>query len=488
MSLLLICLVSSVALAGERALVFLAGPAASDPGAEDRVAQSLASAGITQVAWQSPSTLEQQLQLVAVETRSEDALCGGEVSLREWSLSVQKAETQIQLLDIAGALAQLSMAELEAGCLDRPLDREILQRLDLALARAHLLSAQQTRDPQQASFHEEQARQTINAMLALGDDLLLPSGLEPEIQALVELRPYVEPIPVAGGGDLGEVLLDGVPIGRLPRGVLPGAHIVQVVHEGSVVAAARIELSGEPTLIWGGPLYPGDVLVEVQLISSGQPASEMFRALASLLGEQVLVAAVTRDEVRVHRLDGGLVGPRGEPVEPRPGPAPVHAASALREVERELRGPFLLGASARLLSVPVGEAKDLPGWQTGLVVAGRYALREDLRLAASVGWRGRRDLLPPAYSDTWLVQTLVPAQLGARYALERGVGLEAGADLLLGWSGLRSQGAGLRLGGVLALGLAVPLGDGFRLKVDGELAAGRAYVSTAAGLGLERSF
>ncbi len=484
---LLLVLLSSPAQAAERAIVFLAGPAANEPGAQERVAQSLASAGIGQVAWQDPEAVEADLQLVSVATRSEDALCGGEVSLREWSLSVQKAETRIQLLDIDGALAQLSMAELEAGCLDRPLDREILQRLDLALARAHLLSAQ-AGDPQQASFHEEQARQTISAMLALGDDLLLPSGLEPELQALVELRPYIEPIPVAGGGDLGEVLLDGVPIGRLPRGVLPGAHIVQVVHEGSVVAAARIELSGEPTLIWGGPLYPGDVLVEVQLIGSGQPASELFRALAGLLGEQVLVASVTRDEVRVHRLDGGLIGARPTPVQP-PGPrVPTAGSASLREVERQLRGPFLIGASARLLTVPVGEGKDLPGWQTGLVVTGRYVLREDLRLAASVGYRGRRDLLPPAYTDTWLVQTMVPVQVGARYALERSVGVEAGADLLMGWSGLRNQGAGFRLGGVLALGLAVPLGDGLRLKLDGELAGGRAYVSTAAGLGIERSF
>ena len=224
----------------------------------------------------------------------------------------------------------------------------------------------------------------------------------------------------------------------------------------------------------------------IHWLSPGDPA----RRTGGFLYNARMVAGL-RDRghgVRVHRLDGSRLDAAPVPVE-RPVPASVTATSSpLREVQRELRGPFLLGASACLMSVHLGEDKDLPGWQTGVVVMGRYALREDLRLAASVGWRGRRDLLPPAYTDTWLVQTMVPVQLGARYAAEGRVGFEVGADLLMGWSGMRTEGAGFRLGGVLALGLAVPLGDGLRLRLDGEVAGGRAYVSSGAGLGLERSF
>ena len=468
-------LLASTALAGERAVVLLTGPASGDLDARQRVATVLQDSDIDQVAWATAGSLAQELQLVGVDGRAEDAMCGGPVSAHEWEMSVARAETHIQLLDVEGALAGLSLAELEAACLDAPLDRQILQRLHLAVARAHLLAAQTTDQP---DFHEEQARRSVGAMLALGDDLLLPGGLEPEIQALIELRPYVEQVPVVGVG-VGRILVDGNPVGRLPRGFSPGPHVVQVVRDGQVVGNTLLELDARPTLLHAGPVDQGDIHIELQVVGSGT-TSPLLEGIAGLYDEPVLIASVRLDEVVVVEADGTpfrSTPPPSLPVPDRPEPEPVVRST----------GPFLVGAGPSAGWV-LGQAHDVAGVQGGASVWMRYAVTPDLRVAAQVGGAGRREDLPLSYGGAHLYRAVVPVRLGARLAREADVGFELGPDVLFVWSGRFDDGPGVRLGGVLAASAARPLGDGYRLKLDAWGGGGLRYVTAGATLGVERSF
>ena len=110
-------LLLGAALASERAVVLLAGPSSGDMDARQRVADALGGTGIEEVAWRTAGSLSAEIELVSVDTRQEDVLCGGVVAAREWEVSLARAETSIQLLDVQGALAGLSSAELEAGYL-----------------------------------------------------------------------------------------------------------------------------------------------------------------------------------------------------------------------------------------------------------------------------------------------------------------------------------------------------------------------------------
>ncbi|MCP4921622.1 MAG: hypothetical protein GY913_32395 [Proteobacteria bacterium] len=469
-------LLVSTAFGGDRAVVLLTGPNSGDVDARQRVAAALADSDIDQVAWATAGSLAQEIQLVGVDGRSEDAMCGGAVSAHEWEMSVARAETKIQLLDVEGALSGLSLAELEAACLDRPLDRQILQRLHLSVARAHLLAAQANDQP---DFHEDQARRSVDAMQALGDDLMLPSGLEPEIQALIELRSYVESVPVAAGGN-GRVLVDGNAIGRLPRGFSPGPHVAQVVRGGVVVGNQLVELDERPTLIWDGLLEPSDLIIELELAGSGQ-SSSLLEAIAGLYDEPVLIASVRVDSVVIHEADG-------TPVRSRTAPELPDAPVRVDEPEIVgLGGPFLVGAGPGLGWV-MGEPRDVAGVQAGLSIWGRYAVTPDLRVAAQVGGLGRRDPLPLSYGGAHLYRAVVPGRVGVRLAREGRVGLELGADALVVWSGRFEDSPGVRVAGVLAASAARPLSDGYRLKLDAWGGGGLRYVTVGGTLGVERSF
>lgn len=477
-------LLLGAALASERAVVLLAGPSSGDMDARQRVADALGGTGIEEVAWRTAGSLSAEIELVSVDTRQEDVLCGGVVAAREWEVSLARAETSIQLLDVQGALAGLSSAELEAGCLDAPLDRKSLQRLHLAIARANLLAAQQA-DAAGAEFHEDQARNAVSAMMALGDDLLLPQGLEPEIQALIELRPYVEPIPLVGGGELGAVLVDGSPVGRLPVPIAPGAHVVQVVSGGEVVAASRVDLSGVPTLIWAGPADPSDLIIELEGVAAGMPGSDLLSAATALLGERVFIASVRPDEVLLFEADGTRVDVRV----PVPDPVVDTEPEPIPSSSTPLAGAFMLGLGPSLSWTAVGEAHDRMGLTGGGAIWLRYALREDVRLALSVGGLGRRDPLPVGYDENYVYRASVPTRLGIRLAREQpSVGVELGADLLGDWSGVYADGAGLRVGALFAVSVARPLEDDFRLKVDAWGGGGLRYLAAGAIVGVERSF
>lgn len=473
----------SAALASERAVVLLAGPSSGDMDARERVVAALSGTGVSEVAWRTAGSLSAEIDLIAVEDREEDILCGGVVASREWEVSLGRAETSIQLLDVQGALAALSLAELEAGCLDGPLDRMSLQRLHLGIARANLLAAMGA-DGSTADFHEEQARKAVGAMLALGDDLLLPQGLEPEIQALIELRPYVEPVPLVGGGKLGAVLLDGSPVGRLPKPVAPGAHVVQVVSSGEVVAAARIDLGARPTLLWAGPADPSDLVVELEGVAAGLPGSDLLVRATSLLGEQVVIASVRPDEVLLFRPDGTPIdveAPIETPVVE--GPEPIASTST------PLEGPWLLGLGPSLAWTALGEDHDLVGLTGGGSIWLRYAIREDVRVALTLGGRGRRDPLPTGYDENFVYRATIPLRLGARLAREHpSIGLELGADALLDISGVYPDGPGLRLGALFVVSVARPLPEDFRLKLDARGGGGLRYLSGGVTLGVERSF
>jgi len=468
------------ALAGERAVVLLAGPGSGDLDARERVAVAMAGTGVEEVTWRTPGSLAEEIDLVAVDRRAEDALCGGQVVNRDWEIGLGRAETSIQLLDVRGALAALSLAELEAGCLIEPLDRRQLQRLHLAVARANLLAAMQA-DGATAEFHEDQARAAVSALVALGDDLLLPSGLEPEIQALIELRAYADPVPVVGSGELGSVLIDGSSAGRLPKPFSPGRHVVQVVDSGRVVGAARVDLD-RPTLIWAGPASPSDLVVELEGVAAGLPGSDLLLAATALLGEDVYIASVRSDEVLLFR-------PDGTPVAAEAPPAVTPPLVDVEQAPEDLAGPWLLGAGPQLAWTALGTDRDLPGLTGGGSVWLRYALREDLRVAVTAGGRGRRDPLPVAYEEPFVYRASVPVRAGVRIARETpGVGLELGADALVDWAGVFDDGPGLRLGAVFALSLARPLEDDFRLKLDAWGGGGVRYLAGGATLGVERSF
>ena len=395
--------------------MLLQGPAADDVGAEERALAALSSLDYDEVAFLPGRAIEDLLAVVSVERPAD---CGGEIKPDSWRLRLELAVDQVQLLEIDEGLSMLAMLEVELACWPVPVTPSDAQGLFRALADTHELAADMK--PDARGFHLEESYRALAALEAMGGD----TGLDPSGVAHV-----------VGGGPLGDVLLDGMPVGRVVERVHAGTHLVQVVSGRQVLAASWLTLEADQrAVLWAGEAYEGDLAVEVDFVARhvGQP--ELLPYAALVLEEPLLIAAMDSGPVRLY------------------SPSGLELETSARDMERrEATAPGLPqpGPSRDLvLGASLGAAWHrgrVPGVSGGLAIGARYNLSPRWQASGVIQPQLQRSQLPEAYDLDHVWRLSVPLRAGVHRTNGH---YEIGPELAVVYGG---PGLGADLAGVLAV-------------------------------------
>ena len=487
-------LLASAAMAADT-LVVSVGIQPGDTATPLLVEDAVRKAGMRDFTMLPAEELDGLVNVIAVSLRVEDANCGGAVALDSWRQKLDVADDAIQRLRIEEALSAISDADLSTGCLDRVAERRELQRLHLLNARANLLASQQF--PAQADFYRSQAGYAVQAMHGLGDDLLLPQGLEPELVDFVRSieRRADHPVIVAGVGPGGAVYMDGQRLSKTPVARPGGTHLLQVENGGAVTGASMPPLLAGPNLVFAGFYSPGDLEMGAWDVGFDALASETLQAVSALIGSPIVVAAFRDGAVTLRTPDGKLI-------EGRRGPAPLPDVDA---IVAELDGPeqprgyqaaagdweHNVGAGLSLGTASyVGGPVDLAGPSGGLSVWYRRTVSDYLLVAASVDLVARSSQLPVGYDDQTLWRAHVPVRLGLHAGQpSRGFGWDAGVDLALVTLGSFDDAWRFRFGALPTAGIVVEVLNELALRVDAYGGGGFGGWWSAGGrVGFERAW
>ena len=406
--------------------MLLQGPAAGDVGAEERALAALSSLDYDQVAFLPGRAIEDQLVVVPVERPAD---CGGEVKPDSWRLRLELAVDQVQLLEIDEGLAMLAMLEVELACWPVPVSPSDAQGLFRALADTHELAADMK--PDARGFHLEESYRSLAALESMGGD----TGLDPSGVAHV-----VE------GGPLGDILLDGMPVGRVVERVHAGTHLVQVVSGRDVLAASWLTLDADQrAVLWAGEAYEGDLAVEVDFVARNVGEPELLPYAALVLEEPLLIAAMDAGPVRIY-------SPSGQQLETS---VSVRVAAPVVPAQPRDSGDLVLGASAGA----AWHRGRVPGVSGGVAIAGRYSLSPRWLAAVVVQPQLQRSRLPEAYDLDHVWRLSLPLRVGVHRSKGR---YEVGPELAVVYGG---PGLGADVAGVLAVRLTEGVGP-MRFTVD----------------------
>jgi len=472
------------------------GVAPGDTATPLLIEDELRRAGVRDFAFAAPDALDGLVNVIGVAVRVEDANCGGMVPIDRWRSDLDAAEEAILRLRIDDALGAIATADLESGCLDQVPGRRELQRLHLLHARANLLASQQW--PDQVSFYEDQARYAVQVMQGLGSDLLLPDGLEPELDAFVrgiESR-RDEPILVAAAGPGGAVFLDGERLSKSLVARPPGSHLLQVENHNAVTGASMPPMTPGPNLVYAGFYSPGDLEMAAWDVGFDGLPSDTLLALSSLLGSPIVVAAVKDGRVVLRQPDGRVI--EGRPLGPRSTPDVAAIVAELDGPDEEAgfqaaagdwEATVGAGLSASTSSF-VGGPVDLAGPAGGVAIWYRRTVSDLLVATASVDLVARSDLLPIAYDDTSVWRAHVPVRAGLHAGQpSRGVGWDAGLDLAVVALGPFEEAWRFRVGVLPTAGLVVEVLNELTLRVEAHGGGGVGAWWTAGGrVGFERAW
>ena len=459
------------------------------------VEDAVRDAGIRDFYMLPAEELDGMVNVIAVSLRVEDENCGGMVSLESWREKLDSADEAIQRLRIEDALSSVSDADLSTGCLDRVADRRELQRLHLLHARANLLASQQY--PDQADFYRSQARYAVQAMHGLGDDLLLPQGLEPELADFVRgiERRADHPVLVAGVGPGGAVYMDGQRLSKSPVARPGGTHLLQVENGGSVTGATMPPMAAGPNLVFAGFYSPGDLEMAAWDVGYDGLSSDTLQAVSALLGSPLVVAAFRDGDVTLRTPDGQLVEGRGirKPlpdvdaiVQELDGPEePRGYQASAGDWEQNLGAGLSMGTSSY-----VGGPVDLAGPAGGLALWYRRTVSDYLLVAASVDLVARSRQLPVGYDDHTLWRAHVPVRLGVHAGRpSRGFGWDAGVDLALVTLGSFEDEWRFRFGALPTAGVVVEVLNQLAFRAEGYGGGGVGGWWAAGGrVGFERAW
>lgn len=430
--------------------------------------------GLDRVVLRDEQSLVEDLHVVPLVDRRAAQQCGGagaHVDLASWRSRMRAARTRVQMLDLDGALAAFSALEADLACLDEvPTPGDLFHWL-LGDAEAHLFEAQETDDPQQQAFQENEARHLLLQAASFGDDMVVPEDLAPEARTgLAEAREVLDRKPaarvrVAGPG--GVVYWNGRPAQPVAFRVPPGTHLVQVRAGDRVAAVALVRVrAGDTVLVWAGPGLPrvgaGDVRAAIGVLATtGEARAFLAPGLDALsLGAPALLVTGDHERIRIWGTDGDhlllrLVDP------PEAPPRTVAGASDERDYALRLsaEGQWVLGLDDQPL--------------VGFALGGRVGIASPLVLGFALD--GLAAALPGIEPGPWPDRGLVGARLGVRWREPSrlvDLGVEGGAALPMRYAVGALPGGYLvfPLGGVVAsLGLPPHGPAGVRV----ELGAGR---------------
>lgn len=403
----------------ERVVVVASAPLDDERAA---LAQQLADAGASEVAWIEPGQLAG-----AVEVRPVLGSC----SVEGWTEKLVQAEEALELLRLEQA-RQLSVELIEtAPCMDQVASPEHVARLWVVAARTFLIAAAAAGDTDLAGGLEIQAREAAWAVQALPGGPQWPPGMDPQLIGWTQdaaLRPTTL---VAAGADSGQVFVDGVRVGVTPVALGPGRHLVQVRGAQGIQAAAWMEPGAKPTLFWGGPLLDDELLVDLELVLGGAAAGPVLSATTGLLGARILVARPALDGLE-------LVDLAGDPWLPEPQGPTLQVDAPVQDRPWRLGAGVAAGATQR----------DVFGM--GVALSASYDVRPALRVQLAVPLLLRSEPVPSGHPIEQRMRTAGPSRVGARW-IRGSVGL--GADAVVAWDSAWGAGAG----GALALDVDRPL-------------------------------
>jgi hypothetical protein len=386
------------------------------------LAQQLADAGASEVAWIEPDQLVAAVDVIRVQ---------GSCQVAGWSDKLVQAENALELLRLEQARALSAELIETAPCMDHVATPELMARLWVVAARTFLLASTATGDADVADGLRIQAREAAWAVQALPGETAWPTGMDPELLGWSQdaaLRPSTL---VAAGAESGQVFVDGVRVGVSPLHLDPGPHLVQVRGAQGIELAAWMEPGAKPTLFWGGALLDDELRVDLELVLGGAAAGPVLSATTGLLGAQILVARP------------GMEGPQlvdlsGDPWRPEP-------AGPVLQVDVPLESrPWHLGAGL------AGAASQRSALGVGVQLSAAWDVVPALRVQLGVPVLLRTEPVPVGHPRSSLVRTAGPTRVGARWQ-RAGVGL--GADAVLAWD----TGSGLGAGGAVAVDVTRPL-------------------------------
>ncbi|MEE2752069.1 MAG: hypothetical protein VX519_11625 [Myxococcota bacterium] len=362
-----------------------------------------------------------------------DVACEEQVELRVWLERLDRMEMRVQILDLDTAQELGVRLQQERVCLQEVPARRDLQRLAVTTGRAQWLRLQTAPTEQQAL----EAREAMEGLGRLGHDLVLPPGLEPELQKLIpRVGDRAESI-VMGAGPQGRLAVDGQ---RIASGVLrrqSGKHLIQVedANGGRVLSAQVLDLQPGRVFLWAGELEDGALEGELEAALVGTTIEPgLLKAIANGLGSPLFFFSYQDDVATLRRHDGSvaLVLAKG-------GRASMATSDELRSEKWVLGlGPSIGGSVTNSMAL---ESPQGMGGVTGWV--GR-TIQPGMMLVGSVGYQARQDPLPARREATWLTSWEVPVRVGLRF-LPRNAVWETGLEGELRWeSGID---AGVQAGG-----------------------------------------
>ncbi len=427
--------------------------------------------GYADAQWMTPADLAGTFDVHSIWART-GVECEEWVEGRVWLERLDRMEMRIQILDFQTALELGDRLWLEQVCLQEVPARRDLQRLAVSTARAHWLDVQTAQTDQEVGQAQERVRETMEGLGRLGHDLVLPAGLEPELQALMLGADVGADSVVMGACPDGRLAIDGQ---RIASGVVrrkPGKHLVQVDDPelGAVVSARIVELEPGRVLLWAGELGDGALEGELQAALAGASIEPgLLKSIANGLGCPLFFFSQKNDVATLRRHDGSVVlllekGARRA----------VRVGGDLKSEKQALGlGPSIGGVLLK------SEQSGYPRGMGGLIGWVRVALQQDILLVGSVGYRARQDPLPAQMEEYWATTWEVPVRVGLRFFPLNAV-WETGVDGELRWES--STEVALQGGVSLVLGRTAALGpSGTRLRTEAHAGLGPGWL----GLGLQ---
>lgn len=424
---------------------------APDTALQRTVSAELADQGVTVDEFVSVSRLNRRVELIPIRPGVMDSACLERIEVSSWQRDARRVEMLVQTFRGRQALDLIERLEDQLVCVDGLLSRRTLRDLGIHRVLAMSLDGAGLLELEQA----------VERLRALGDDLVTPSGLPPEIQSLIqESKTRRDQIRVFGGGPDFDVHVDGESLrtGAVLRE--QGRHLVQLVEArtGRVSTAQWVELDRGPVLLWGGNLG-GDAIREAtrELTDEGEP-SPLLRTLSTVLRNTLLVAEVNARGFRILHVDGRVLHDSAAGVVRKARPAstpPVRERPDLREPPVD-DAPVVVRASVdRRFALGVGVTASYLGvsgrsaTETGMRVWGRYWGAGDLGGTASLGVVQQPLLLVPVEEDFYDLQLHVPLRVGGVWSPKSNpLQPELAVHLLakIGHDGSDRVGAGLSVG------------------------------------------
>lgn len=462
----LLFLYGQLALAGNALVVFPEGRPTFEVQAE--LEDLLLENGMTLGRILTPSQLEKGLNIVSVRPGVVDVACLERVQTKDWLKGLERAEMAVQTFRPERAVELTSQLEDQLVCLNGVPTRTDLRTLYLTRALALTLEGG-------GSYA---LTEVVDRVVALGSDLPAPIGLPPELQNRLNQAGTSESVRAFGGGDLGEIFLDGQSLARgaVLRG--PGHHLVQMLDQESRVSTALLmPFRDGKTLLWAGDLAENPLQAEVAKVISGRNASALLRTISATLQSTILVGEYKGAGISLFHVDGRILAkaakrarqptPKVAAVTPRPNPPMRRGARRSTRSTSSTEWTWIGGGAALTLgSLQEDKSRLLGG---GLAFWTAVATPSLLNLELSVERVHSPELQPPDHGEfynnrkSWRVR---PGLFWRSSAYE--VRPELGLHASLAWDSERS-GTQVGIGSSAGFLFEVWEQAAWRLKVQGEV-------------------